>query len=794
MMKIEKVIMSCDDSHYQYYWPVVAKTCRKTIKATPVLFKITDNDSDFYFDGNGIVKNVKAIPNIETGIQSLFYRIYGTKFFQDETCLISDIDMLLLSEEYFQGIVKNFNQDSIVVYTSDAYDLNREDSKNLFTTNVFGMCYIAAKGKIFTDILNLNGSFEDFLNLINSFKDEKGLEWYGDEVFITNQIEKFSDKYEVHKLKRGVEEGFVIKDRIEKWNFPVEHVNEQMKIDNIRDGNYDKQLLEDGYYLDCHCVRPYGFYEKEINNVANIVCDKHKLFQTIDGWDYSTVNDRCLINDGDIVDIGCLNWDWSNFFLGKKRVIGVDPFENQIPFTEIFKGVIGNYNGVTRMNNEGIASSMTNQDDGEEVQVKTWKDFCNEYNINKISVLKINIEGAEYDLLDNLTDNDFNNIDQIAISFHDWMVPEWKIKTDRAIKLLESKNYEIQKINDSWGWYLAVKKINIKSYNKLKKVALISTFCDTEEKLNILEENINKIKNLGIDVIAISPIVIPQHIVNLCDYFFYTKDNELLKWPVRMYTHWYQMPISEGRITTLQRGLSDYGWAGLHQVKKLSQIALTFDYNMFYHLIYDLEIDEVVEKEFKSKNINILYPRRDPNHPETLWETTLHFMVFERDMMEKIEKEITLKEYLRTNGMAEGEVLKWKNKFNIPTSNHPVKDKIFYWGDYDFFNYSPFNEFKMFLSKNEPITIWLGENPVYDETLPENLRMVFHGFSEMSEIQITVNGITNTYQPKEWQIIEFPNSSQTITKLLFTYNGKTVDFTDKYDDIMMNQIYYNHRP
>ena len=57
----------------------------------------------------------------------------------------------------------------------------------------------------------------------------------------------------------------------------------------------------------------------------------------------------------------------------------------------------------------------------------------------------------------------------------------------------------------------------------MKKVALISTFCDTEEKLNILEENIIKIKNLGIDVISISPIVIPQHIVNLCDYFFIPK-------------------------------------------------------------------------------------------------------------------------------------------------------------------------------------------------------------------------------------------------------------------------------
>jgi hypothetical protein len=328
----------------------------------------------------------------------------------------------------------------------------------------------------------------------------------------------------------------------------------------------------------------------------------------------------------------------------------------------------------------------------------------------------------------------------------------------------------------------------------MKKVALISTFCDTEIKQNVLEENIKKIKSLGIDVIAISPITIPQHIVNLCDYFFYTKDNPLLKWPTRIYTHWYQMPISEGRITTLQRGLADYGWAGLHQVKKLSQIALTFDYDMFYHLIYDLEIDEVVENEFKLNDINVVHPRRDPNHPDTLWETTLHFMVFDRELMTKIEKEITLEEYLGTNGMAEGEVLKWKNKFNIPVSDHPVKDKIFYWGDYDFFNYSPFNEFKMFISKNEPITIWLGEDPVYDEVLPENLRIVFHGFDHMNEIKIQINDVWYIKNPNPWEIIEFPISSQDIKELIFTYNNRSINFTEEYNDIMMNQIYYNHRP
>lgn len=327
-----------------------------------------------------------------------------------------------------------------------------------------------------------------------------------------------------------------------------------------------------------------------------------------------------------------------------------------------------------------------------------------------------------------------------------------------------------------------------------KKIALISTFCDTEEKIKILEENIIKIKSLGIDVMAISPISIPQKIVDLCDYFFYTKDNELLKWPIRMYTHWYQMPISDGRITTLQRGLADYGWAALHQVKKLSQIGLTFDYERFYHIIYDLEIDDVIEAEFLSNDINIIHPRRDPHHPDVLWETTLHFMVFDRELMIKVEKEITLDEYLRTNGMAEGEVLKWKNKFNIPTSGHPVKDKVYYWGDFDFFNYSPFEDFKMFISKNEEIDIWVGENEkTRCEKLTSNLRIVFHSFENMGEIDVIINNVTYTINPKKWEINEFPVDSQSIHSIRFNYNGYEVDYTVEFNNIMMNQVYYNYR-
>lgn len=382
------------------------------------------------------------------------------------------------------------------------------------------------------------------------------------------------------------------------------------------------------------------------------------------------------------------------------------------------------------------------------------------------------------------------NLFGVACGFEDI---EWAEKTIHMAPLLVNELKKSDKLTvDDFIKYWEEKII--KEMKKNKKIALISTFCDTEEKQKILKENIIKIKNIGIDVIAISPIPIPQNIVDLCDYFFYTKENPLLEWPIRMYTHWYELKLPNGQITTLQRGLADYGWAGLYQVKKLSEIALSFDYDIFYHMIYDLLIDDVVEKELLNDETNIIHPRRDPHNPETLWETTLHFMVFDRPMMEKIVKEITLDEYLSTNGVAEGEVLKWKNKFEIPTSNHPVKDQIFYWEDYDFFDYSPYPYFKFFISKNEKMNVWLGENSPYESELSDNLKLVFHGFEIMDEIEIIVNEKSFLKTPNPWEIIEIPISSQNIQTIQFRYQNELVDFTSEYKKIMFNQIYYNHRP
>ena len=78
-----------------------------------------------------------------------------------------------------------------------------------------------------------------------------------------------------------------------------------------------------------------------------------RLIETIPNHPYSQVDPRCFTHEGVIVDVGCLEWNWCNIFLGKKRVIGIDPQEKPIEGAEFFKGFLGPFDGITRLYSSG---------------------------------------------------------------------------------------------------------------------------------------------------------------------------------------------------------------------------------------------------------------------------------------------------------------------------------------------------------------------------------------------------------------------------------------------------------
>ena len=191
-----------------------------------------------------------------------------------------------------------------------------------------------------------------------------------------------------------------------------------------------------------------------------------KLEQTIKGEFWSTVDWNSIDAEGCIVDLGCLYWNWSNYWLGRKRVIGVDPFEETAPNgAELFKGVLGPSDCKIKMDkpydNEIGGTVNYNVDiDGENLsEMISWKTFCRKFNIDKVSILKINIEGSEYSFLDSLDETDFSKINQIVISFHDWLNPAEYTRemTKSSIEMLKNNGYSIISTYFEFGWYLCVK-------------------------------------------------------------------------------------------------------------------------------------------------------------------------------------------------------------------------------------------------------------------------------------------------------------------------------------------------
>lgn len=182
------------------------------------------------------------------------------------------------------------------------------------------------------------------------------------------------------------------------------------------------------------------------------------------GQDWSTVDDRCQTHDGVIVDLGCLGWDWSSFFFGRKRVIGADPFERSgfIGKGKLVKCFILPYNSALSVSENGLTTSAFDSliRNTDEVQLGlSWKKFCEDFDIMSVSILKMNIEGGEYPLLNSMDSNDFAQIDQLAISFHDWNHPEWKKLTEASIYLIKSEGFDAMQINKEYNWWL-FRKIN----------------------------------------------------------------------------------------------------------------------------------------------------------------------------------------------------------------------------------------------------------------------------------------------------------------------------------------------
>ncbi len=122
----------------------------------------------------------------------------------------------------------------------------------------------------------------------------------------------------------------------------------------------------------------------------------------------------------------------------------------------------------------GKASGLQNEKIVE-VESLTFNDFLVQNGINKIDLLKIDIEGAENDLFDSFSESIESRTDQITIEFHDFLNHLKKSDVCRIIKRLSERYYVVKFSPRSYKDILFISKNRI-SYADYWSLKFISRY------------------------------------------------------------------------------------------------------------------------------------------------------------------------------------------------------------------------------------------------------------------------------------------------------------------------------
>lgn len=113
---------------------------------------------------------------------------------------------------------------------------------------------------------------------------------------------------------------------------------------------------------------------------------------------------------------------------------------------KVFNFGLGSKNEVLSININSDASSVLMHSDDhnqEKIYIKDFQSFLEQNNIDTIDLIKINIEGAEFDLMDYILDNNLiSRIKAIQIQFHNFFA-DANLRRDIIIKKLRKTHQQI---------------------------------------------------------------------------------------------------------------------------------------------------------------------------------------------------------------------------------------------------------------------------------------------------------------------------------------------------------------
>lgn len=256
----------------------------------------------------------------------------------------------------------------------------------------------------------------------------------------------------------------------------------------------------------------------------------------------------------------------------------------------------------------------------------------------------------------------------------------------------------------------------------------ISCHCDTKEKEQVLIDNINFIQSNGHKTAVMSSVPFSKEVQSLSDYSFITDENPMTQWPSRSFIMWKEWLLHDKtyRMTVSQ---PYYGWAGFLHTKRLGEIMMSYGYEDFVFIVYDLEFDESHLTDIYNEPEKIVFPTKNGEHVR---EQGLFLYYMNKktliDFISLMNHEVFLSKNWGISKYVSEKIFK---PLGFNTSKKYVNDKIRFF-DYDplfnhsnnkklnFFISSPYNNTentKLFFYNNGvgTIKVYCNEELIYDD-------------------------------------------------------------------------------
>ena len=288
-------------------------------------------------------------------------------------------------------------------------------------------------------------------------------------------------------------------------------------------GGFVVDLYENGKLISSKSIRIKKTTTKK--EVTHIVNNTEPTFINYNEFFVDKIYNRFLEGKtfGTVVDVGANVGLWTEYIRGISNVEKVfmvepnrialeilnDSFGNRTDM-EIVDSAMSNIDGQLEFfvneENSTVSSMMNEHKHGGgnfnlsyKVNSVTFDTFIRDFELETIDLMKVDIEGAEYDLFDSMEKSHFDKIQNILSEYHLNESRTLDRDVDNLIKRLEQFGFscELNVMHSTGGFIFATrdKKIN-------KKIKAVQFLLNGEfEKQEKSIENVSKLEELGIDYV-----------------------------------------------------------------------------------------------------------------------------------------------------------------------------------------------------------------------------------------------------------------------------------------------------